>query len=109
MSIGRVWKKNSKRIYGGVGEVFDLPEKIAVSLTIFVTFSHHRFDFRNNCDLSGFRWVTNRPDECGRRAVAIECETGGSYALAQKWVHDFCIIRPENKSALEKYIGRYVC
>ena len=46
------------------------------------------FDFRNNCDLSGFRWVTNRPDECGRRAVAIECETGGSYALAQKWVHD---------------------
>ena len=68
-----------------------------------------RFDFRNNCDLSGFRWVTNRPDECGRRAVAIECETGGSYALAQKWVHDFCIIRPENKSALEKYIGRYVC
>jgi len=64
------------------------------------------FDFRNNCDLSGFRLVTNRPDECGRRAVAVEQETGGSYALAQKWIHDFCVIRPENRSALEKYIGR---
>ena len=40
--------------------------------------------------------------------VAIENETGGSYALAQKWVHDFCIIRAENKAALEKYIGRLV-
>jgi len=65
------------------------------------------FDYHCGRDLSGFYDCrTNRCDEEGRMDVAIECETGGSYALVQKWVHDFCIIRPENKTALEKYVGR---
>jgi len=65
------------------------------------------FDYRCGRDLSGFYDCrTNRCDENGRIEVAVECGTNGSYALVQKWVHDFCIIRDENKNALEKYIGR---
>jgi len=65
------------------------------------------FDFRGGRDLSGFYDCrTNRCEEAHRRGLAIEVETGGSYALTQKWIHDFCIIRPENKAQLEKYIGR---
>jgi len=65
------------------------------------------FDYRCGRDLSGFQHGTsNRCDEDGRIDVAIECESRGSYALSMKWVHDFCVIRDENKTALEKYIGR---
>ena len=48
--------------------------------------------------------VSNRLDEGGRRCVAIEQETGGSYALAQKWVHDFSVMK--HPKELEKFIGR---
>jgi len=91
------------------GKLFDLCKNYIFSfpqgsLTDFEDI--YGFDFRTNCDLSGFRMLTNRLDECGRRCVAIEQQTGGSYCLAQKWVHDFQMMGPSNCKELEKYIGR---
>ncbi|KAH9492514.1 hypothetical protein Btru_046302 [Bulinus truncatus] len=64
------------------------------------------FDFKNGRDISGFLDnQTNRCKEDGLREVAIDCETGGSYALAQKWVHDFCVV-DDDPCQLEQYIGR---
>ncbi|XP_005095556.1 dye-decolorizing peroxidase YfeX [Aplysia californica] len=92
------------------GKLFDLCKNYICSFpegSICEFEDVYGFDYQNGRDLSGFLDNrTNRCDEEGLKDVAIECETGGSYALAQKWVHDFCIIRPENKPALEKYIGR---
>jgi len=92
------------------GKLFDLCKNYICSFpegSICEFEDVYGFDYRYGRDLSGFYDCrTNRCDEEGRIDVAIECETGGSYALAQKWVHDFCIIRPENKGSLEKYIGR---
>ncbi|KAK0046161.1 deferrochelatase/peroxidase YfeX [Biomphalaria pfeifferi] len=64
------------------------------------------FDFKNGRDISGFLDnQTNRCKEDGLREVAIDCESGGSYALAQKWVHDFCVV-DDDPCQLEQYIGR---
>lgn len=49
--------------------------------------------------------ATNRCKPEGLKEVAVECTSGGSYALAQKWVHDFCVV-DNDPSVLEKYIGR---
>ncbi|RUS77233.1 hypothetical protein EGW08_015008 [Elysia chlorotica] len=64
------------------------------------------FSFRGTRDISGFLVnQTNRCREEGLREVAVECGTGGSYALAQKWVHDLCAL-DEEPCVLECYIGR---
>jgi len=93
-----------------MGKLFDLCKNYICSFpegSIAEFEDIYGFDFRGGRDLSGFYDCrTNRCDDVGRREVAIECETGGSYALAQKWIHDFCVIRPENQAALEKYVGR---
>jgi len=89
------------------GKLFDLCKNYIFSfppgsLTDFEDI--YGFEYRRNCDLSGFSMVSNRLDEGGRRCVAIEQETGGSYALAQKWVHDFSVMK--HPKELEKFIGR---
>ncbi|CAL1529722.1 unnamed protein product [Lymnaea stagnalis] len=64
------------------------------------------FDYKNGRDISGFLDnQTNRCKEEGLKEVAVDCETGGSFALAQKWVHDFCIV-DDDPTTLEQYIGR---
>ncbi|GFO45888.1 Dyp-type peroxidase yfex-like protein [Plakobranchus ocellatus] len=64
------------------------------------------FSYRGSRDISGFLInQTNRCKEEDLRKVAVESSTGGSYALAQKWVHDLCALE-EDPSVLEKYIGR---
>jgi len=92
------------------GKLFDLCKNYICSFpegSICEFEDIYGFDYRGGRDLSGFYDCrTNRCDEEGRMDVAVECGTYGSYALVQKWVHDFCIIRDENKNALEKYIGR---
>jgi len=93
-----------------LGKLFDLCKHYIISFpsgSIAEFEDIYGFDFRNGRDLSGFYDCrTNRADEEGRQCVAIECESGGSYALAQKWIHNFCVVRPENHGVLEKYIGR---
>jgi len=92
------------------GKLFDLCKNYICSFpegSICEFEDVYGFDYRCGRDLSGFQHGTStRCDEDGRIDVAIECETRGSYALSMKWVHDFCVIRDENKTALEKYIGR---
>ncbi|GFR99216.1 Dyp-type peroxidase YfeX-like protein [Elysia marginata] len=64
------------------------------------------FSFRGTRDISGFLMnQTNRCTEAGLRDVALECDTGGSYAIAQKWVHDLCALE-EEQATLECYVGR---
>jgi len=93
-----------------MGKLFDLSKNYILSLpegSIAEFEDIYGFDFRDGRDLSGFYDCrTNRCDEAGRECVAIECESGGSYALAQKWNHDFCVVRPGKNAELERYIGR---
>lgn len=67
------------------------------------------YDYRCSRDLSGFLInQSNRCDQAGMRDVAIECGSGGSYALAMKWVHDAEVVASnvENKVPLENIMGR---
>jgi len=67
----------------------------------------YSFNYQDGRDLSGFLVnVINPCDKNAKKEVAVECETGGSYALAQKWVHDFCAIEEAGCKQLEGYAGR---
>ena len=52
-----------------------------------VTFENHGFKFRDSRDLTGFVDGTANPKDDARYAAALT-EAGGSYVLAQRWVHD---------------------
>lgn len=52
-----------------------------------VAFENHGFKFRDSRDLTGFVDGTGNPKEDGRFTAALT-EEGGSFVLAQRWVHD---------------------
>ena len=56
-----------------------------------LAFENHGFRFRDNRDLTGFVDGTANPKGDDRRSAALLAETphrGGSFVLAQRWVHD---------------------
>ncbi|TNN08752.1 putative deferrochelatase/peroxidase YfeX [Schistosoma japonicum] len=65
------------------------------------------FKFRGGRDLSGFEDGTKNPKSIRRRIeVAINKRTGGSYALAQRWVHNMSLLEETNDRIKEEWIGR---
>ena len=52
-----------------------------------VTFENHGFKFRDSRDLTGFVDGTANPKDDARYATALT-DAGGSFVLAQRWVHD---------------------
>ncbi|CAL1539657.1 unnamed protein product [Lymnaea stagnalis] len=67
----------------------------------------YSFVYQNGRDLSGFIDGTeNRADDEGRQQVAVEKETGGSYVITQKWIHDFNVINNEKPKTMEAWVGR---
>ncbi|GFO03008.1 Dyp-type peroxidase yfex-like protein [Plakobranchus ocellatus] len=67
----------------------------------------YSFVYQNGRDLSGFIDGTeNRADDEGRQEVAVEKETGGSYVITQKWIHDLNLINTEKPKNLEAWVGR---
>uniref|UniRef100_A0A5K4FGE5 Dyp-type peroxidase C-terminal domain-containing protein n=1 Tax=Schistosoma mansoni TaxID=6183 RepID=A0A5K4FGE5_SCHMA len=43
-----------------------------------------------------------------RAEVAINKDTGGSYGLVQKWIHDMDLLRSTPDDVKEKWIGRTI-
>ncbi|XP_005098845.1 dye-decolorizing peroxidase YfeX [Aplysia californica] len=67
----------------------------------------YSFVYQNGRDLSGFIDGTeNRADDEGRQEVAVEKETGGSYVITQKWIHNLDVISTEKTKTLESWVGR---
>ncbi|KAK3791326.1 hypothetical protein RRG08_012512 [Elysia crispata] len=67
----------------------------------------YSFVYQNGRDLSGFIDGTeNRADDEGRQEVAVEKETGGSYVITQKWIHNLDLINTEKNKTLESWVGR---
>ncbi|XP_061183940.1 dye-decolorizing peroxidase YfeX-like [Saccostrea echinata] len=67
----------------------------------------YSFVYKNGRDLSGFIDGTeNAADEESRQKIAVEPETGGSYVITQKWIHDLKVIDKEKDKTLESWVGR---
>ncbi|XP_018646658.1 Dyp-type peroxidase, putative [Schistosoma mansoni] len=65
--------------------------------------------YRDGRDLSGFIDGTMNPKHLDDRAeVAINKDTGGSYGLVQKWIHDMDLLRSTPDDVKEKWIGRTI-
>ncbi|XP_034328205.2 dye-decolorizing peroxidase YfeX [Magallana gigas] len=67
----------------------------------------YSFVYKNGRDLSGFIDGTeNAADEESRQNIAVDKETGGSYVITQKWIHDLQVIDKEKDKTLESWVGR---
>ncbi|CAH8530036.1 unnamed protein product [Schistosoma turkestanicum] len=65
--------------------------------------------YRDERDLSGFVDGTENPKPVNERIeVAINKQTGGSYAVVQKWVHNMSLLQNTEHQTLEKWVGRTV-
>jgi len=63
--------------------------------------------YQNGRDLSGFIDGTENPaDDDSRQKVAVEKDTGGSYVITQKWIHDLKLISSEKDKTMEGWVGR---
>ncbi|KAK3606599.1 hypothetical protein CHS0354_001565 [Potamilus streckersoni] len=67
----------------------------------------YSFVYKNGRDLSGFIDGTENPaDDDSRQKVAVNKETGGSYVITQKWIHDLKVINSQQDKTLESWVGR---
>lgn len=67
----------------------------------------YSFVYKNGRDLSGFIDGTeNAADAENRQRIAVEKETGGSYVITQKWIHDLKLIDTEKEKTMEGWVGR---
>lgn len=67
----------------------------------------YSFVYRNGRDLSGFIDGTeNAADDDSRKRIAVEPDTGGSYVITQKWIHDLKLINTEKDKTMEGWVGR---
>ncbi|KAL4232384.1 hypothetical protein ACF0H5_009952 [Mactra antiquata] len=67
----------------------------------------YSFVFKNGRDLSGFIDGTeNAADEDSRQNIAVQKETGGSYVITQKWIHNMQVINSEKDRTQEGWVGR---
>ena len=70
-----------------------------------VASEEHGFRFRDSRDLTGFVDGTANPKEGARFAAALT-EAGGSYVLAQRWVHDLNGFAALSVADQERVFGR---
>jgi Dyp-type peroxidase family len=67
----------------------------------------YSFVYQNGRDLSGFIDGTENPaDEDSRFNVAVNKETGGSFCITQRWIHDLQMFNDTKDSVLEAMVGR---
>ena len=69
----------------------------------------HGFRFRDSCDLTGFVDGSANPKGDARRTAAIIGEgdhAGGSFVMAQRWVHDLASFNALPVADQERVIGR---
>ncbi|XP_052772941.1 dye-decolorizing peroxidase YfeX-like [Mya arenaria] len=67
----------------------------------------YSFVYKNGRDLSGFIDGTeNAADDENREKIAVEKESGGSYVITQKWIHDLKLIGSEKTRTMEGWVGR---
>ncbi|KRY73626.1 Sodium-dependent phosphate transport protein 2A, partial [Trichinella pseudospiralis] len=64
------------------------------------------FSYHGNRDLSGFIDGTENPKDEEIEEVAVDKNTGGSYCLTQRWVHNLTFIASESTKVMENIIGR---
>eukprot|EP00455_Lapot_gusevi_P046169 TRINITY_DN6033_c0_g1_i2.p1 TRINITY_DN6033_c0_g1~~TRINITY_DN6033_c0_g1_i2.p1 ORF type:complete len:395 (+),score=132.58 TRINITY_DN6033_c0_g1_i2:100-1185(+) len=65
------------------------------------------FVYKNGRDLSGWLDGTENPaSEDDRFAAALNPNTGSSYMITQRWVHDWETINKTHAKVGEKYVGR---
>ncbi|CAG5122497.1 unnamed protein product [Candidula unifasciata] len=93
-----------------VSKLFELAQLFVRSLpkdSVQSSEDIYSFVYQNGRDLSGFIDGTeNRADDEGRQEVAVEKETGGSYVITQKWIHDLDLINTEKPKTMEGWVGR---
>ncbi|CAH8530113.1 unnamed protein product [Schistosoma turkestanicum] len=69
----------------------------------------YSFLYRGGRDLGGFVDGTENPKRLRERVdVAVNKRTGGSYAVAQRWVHNMTLLHKTGYSTLEQWIGRTI-
>lgn len=92
------------------GKLFELAQSVLKKLpkgSVKNAEETYSFAYKINRDLSGFIDGTENPAEKRhRQKVAVETETGGSYVLTQKWIHDMKIIDTTSDKILEDWVGR---
>jgi len=67
----------------------------------------YSFVYQNGRDLSGFIDGTeNAADEETRFQVAVNKDTGGSFCITQRWIHNMDLFNESKDSALEAMVGR---
>jgi Dyp-type peroxidase family len=67
----------------------------------------YSFVYQNGRDLSGFIDGTeNAADEDTRFQVAVNKNTGGSFCITQRWIHDLSMFNDTKDSVLEGIVGR---
>jgi putative iron-dependent peroxidase len=93
------------------GSLFELAERVLQDLpkgSVARIEDTYGFVYRNGRDLSGFIDGTENPaDEESRNQLAVnKASGGGSFAIAQRWVHNHDAIRVQKDSQLSEWIGR---
>ncbi|KAK4468049.1 hypothetical protein MN116_008083 [Schistosoma mekongi] len=92
------------------GKLFELTQAIVYNLppgSVAEFEDVYGWVYRNGRDLSGFIDGTMNPKTREERAeVAIDGDTGGSYALVQKWIHNMEMLRKVDDETKEQWIGR---
>ncbi|KRZ17572.1 Sodium-dependent phosphate transport protein 2A, partial [Trichinella zimbabwensis] len=64
------------------------------------------FSYHGNRDLSGFVDGTENPKDEEIEEVAVDKNTGGSYCLTQRWIHNLTFIASASTKVMENIIGR---
>lgn len=93
-----------------VSKLFELADMVLRSLpkdSVDTFEDIYSFVYQGGRDLSRFIDGTENPaDDDSRQEVAVEKETGGSYVITQKWVHNLDVINREKDKTMEGWVGR---
>jgi len=91
-------------------KLFELAQIIHRSLPkgSFMGFTDvYSFVYQNGRDLSGFIDGTENPaDDDTRFQVAVNKDTGGSFCITQRWIHNLQMFNDTKDSTLEGIVGR---
>ncbi|KAL5969898.1 Dye-decolorizing peroxidase YfeX, partial [Taenia solium] len=97
-------------VCGERGKLFELAQAVLNDMpngAVQSVEETYGFTYRDGRDLSGFVDGTANPaDETDRIEAAVNETTGGSYVLAQRWLHDMKKIATENVKTMEANVGR---
>ncbi|KRX62003.1 Sodium-dependent phosphate transport protein 2A, partial [Trichinella sp. T9] len=88
--------------------LFDFAWRVVELLRPYVkAFSDvYGFSYHGNRDLSGFVDGTENPKDEEIEEVAVDKNTGGSYCLTQRWIHNLTFIASASTKRMENIIGR---